>query len=420
MSEGLGISDDFWKMILPQIVYTDAGAHATCVALGAVVSYQRDRDRQDTSAIYRYYGRAVSKIQQDLAERPGEVTCLVTMCLLLVVTDLLLNRHHQALSHLQGSLTLLRRRQTTEDKLDTNDRFVISDVVDIVGTILDISASSFALELSPRLPRLVIPDSRALIDHNRTSDKELCVLTSLHATYAFLNEASRYKYVPTRFRPWDIEIDQHRHIGNLLCVLKSIGSNPGSGPMHSNNRTTALRAQCHSCLIWVSTILDPRECAYDSYAQLFRTIVNDARMSIDHTLSPFKKLNSKFIADLGIVQPLWFTASKSRDLETRLEAIDLLRKSGRNGPFDGRILSAVASRAVEIEHSTSTPSSPVLERDRICGCGPDIESLAQPNAENIKAYFSLCKDVEKMMAEETPDGYEKNSHWEIWTEMIRL
>lgn len=406
--------------MLPQMAHTDAGAHATCVALGAAVAYQRGRDRRHTSAIYLYYGRAISRIQQDLAERPEEVTCLVTMCLLLVITDLLMNRHKQALSHLQGSLTLLRRRQTAEDKLSTNDQFVVSDVADVVGMILDISASSFALELSPRLPRLVMSDSRNVIDGHRTSNEELRVLTSLHASYAFLHEASRFKYVPTRFRPLGIEIDQRRHIGNLLSVLKSIGSNPGSGVMHSNHRTTALRAQCHSCLIWVSTILDPRECAYDSYTQLFRTIVNDAKMSINHTISSSEKLSSKFIADLGIVQPLWFTASKSRDLETRLEAIELLRKSGTNGPFDGFILSAVARRAVEIERSTSTLSLLVPERDRICGCGPDIEALARPDTQSIKAYFSRCNDVEKMMAEETPDGYEKNSHWEIWTEIIPL
>ena len=111
MSAGLGMSDHFWRIILPQVACIDAGAHATCVALGAAVSYQRNENYCDVSTIHRYYGRAVAKIQQDLTERPGEVTSLVTMCLLLVITDLLMNRHTQALSHLQGSLTLLRSRQ---------------------------------------------------------------------------------------------------------------------------------------------------------------------------------------------------------------------------------------------------------------------------------------------------------------------
>lgn len=417
-------------MVLPQIAYTDAGAHTTCVALGAAVSYHRGRHRRDISAIYRYYGRAVSRIQQDLAERPGEVTCLVTMCLLLVVTDLLMERRSQALSHLQGSLTLLRRRQisTTEHEPDADDKFVMSDVVDTVGMILDISASSFALELPPRLPRLIIPESGAEGDGLRTSDQELHVLASLHASYAFLNAASKFKYVPMKFRPLGIEIDQHRHIGNLLSVLRSISSNLECGSVHSRTRLTVLRAQCHSCLIWVSTILDPWESAYDLYTQLFKTIVNDARLSIGRISNSVQRLSSVFSADLGIVQPLWFTASKSRDLEIRLEAIELLSKSGRNGPFDGSVLAAVARRAVDLEHSTlddklddqSILSSLVPERSRICGCGPDVEALARLDDQSIKAYFSLCKDVKKMMAEETPVGYENESHWEIWTERIPL
>ena len=119
---------------------------------------------------------------------------------------------------------------------------------------------------------------------------------------------------------------------------------------------------------------------------------------------------------------------KCRDLETRSTAIRLLEQCGTDGSFDAKILAAVSRRVIELEtfqHESTLPSvhdrsGVVPERLRICGCGPDLSQVRQSGDPQVTAFFSRCLDVSTMMAEQSPDGFENSTHWEIWTEVVPL
>lgn len=135
-----------------------------------------------------------------------------------------------------------------------------------------------------------------------------------------------------------------------------------------------------------------------------------------------------FSADLGLVQPLFFTAMKCRDSDIRSAAIEMLDQCGTDKPFDAKVLAAISRRVIELEMSqdgltrmpTHSPSDFVPERLRIGGCGPDYSHLRQVGDPQVTAFFSRCVDVSVIMAEKTPNDFEKSTHWQIWTETVTL
>lgn len=429
-----GITDQFWKQLLPQIAHTDLGVHAACVVLGTAVMHRRYRTDDRFSIVGKYYGRAIQQIQHDLATRPTEVSNIACMCFLLVMTDLLLDRHVQALSHLQGALALLHSRQqnSSPDGAITlasvpiqNSDFALIDVIDIAALSLDISVSSYASELPPRLP-----SPKAFDDSSFPwlKGQELRTLGVLHSAYEFLNRASTFKYVPIRFHPQDLDIDHGRHIANLISTTHALSFAIGQHSAQENRRLLILRMQFHSCLIRLATILCPEECIYDTYTEVFRCIIEDARLVMSG--EPRVPVNRELLisADLGLVQPLSFTAMKCRDFDIRSAAIALLNGCGTDGPFDAKVLAAISRRVIELEMSryeltqvsAHSLSDLVPERLRICGCGPDLSQVRQVGDPQVTAFFSRCVDISAMMAEQTADGFGKSAHWQIWTEAITV
>lgn len=426
-----GMTDDFWKLLLPQIAHADPGAHAACVVLGTAVMHRRDRTGERFLTVSKYYGRAILQIQHDLATRSTEMANIACMCFLLVMTDLLLNRPIQALSHLQGAIALLDSRQ---QKINLSrsikpgssspkaSDFAMVDAIDIAALSLDVNVSSYASEMPPRLSSPRIFDSSSFPG---MKGQELRALLTLHSAYEFLNRASNFKYVPIRFHPQGIDVEHGRHIANMMSVAHALSLALSQDSAHSDRRLSTMRMQCHSCLIRLATILCPEECVYDTYTELFRCIIEDASVILQrHRMALEDKLG--FSADLGLVQPLSITAMKCRDIDVRSAALNLLEQCGTDGPFDARVLAAISRRVIELEthehELTSKPahnwSDPVPESLRVCGCGPDLSRVRQVGDPRVTAFFSRCVDVSAMMAEQTSNGFEKSTHWQIWTETV--
>jgi hypothetical protein len=423
MHDSSGLVDQFWKHLLPQIAHMDPGAHAACVVLGSAVLYRRDGSLDRFSTVIRHYGHALQQIQHDLATRPKETTSLTSMCFLLVMTDVLMDRHVQALFHLQGGLALLRsRHQGGEDAAREVSDHVPIDAIDIAALSLDISVTSYATDIAPCLPSLKDFGISARWEYK---DLEVQVLGVLHSSYVFLNKASGLKYTPYQFRAADLGTDQGRLIAGLRTCTKAISSVVRQRSEQDYLRPLVLRMQCHSCLIALASILSPDECVYDTHTKLFQNIILDAKFIISRRP---KGSDRGVSADLGLVQPLSFTAMKCREFETRLAALEMLKQCGTDGPFDARVLAAVSRRAIELETSRDKLtygvfqplSSLVPEYKRISGCGPDLGQVRRAGDVQVLMFFSRCVNVSAMMAEQTPQGFEKSIYWEIWTESIPL
>ena len=68
--------------------------------------------------------------------------------------------------------------------------------------------------------------------------------------------------------------------------------------------------------------------------------------------------------ELGIIHPLFFVATKCRHYRVRRKAINLLKRAGREGIFEGPIMAIIALRMAQMEEEGVIPGSLVPERNR--------------------------------------------------------
>jgi hypothetical protein len=93
--------------------------------------------------------------------------------------------------------------------------------------------------------------------------------------------------------------------------------------------------------------------------------------------------------------------------------------------MDGKLLSVVASRAIEIEEENvdllasgglEVLPEHISERDRLHGCGMDSEAAAGKPMNMVRVMFSRCRDVKRMVS----GGilWDDRSNWDMWNEEL--
>ena len=133
--------------------------------------------------------------------------------------------------------------------------------------------------------------------------------------------------------------------------------------------------------------------AFDHIIKLIEGLIDPFRYGISsHDVLPMLSL------DMGVIAPLYFTAIKCRDHDTRQKAIDLLdRWPCREGVWDQRALAKLARKAMEIEESgTVRRNGAKVIRDAARIHRIDIEFLGTPKT--LKA--SLHRGVDEEPIEE--------------------
>ncbi|KXJ85613.1 hypothetical protein Micbo1qcDRAFT_141383 [Microdochium bolleyi] len=108
------------------------------------------------------------------------------------------------------------------------------------------------------------------------------------------------------------------------------------------------------CRIWTATALDATETCYDAYADVFRRCVVQAA-AFRHSLPAqwhAAKRQIKFMLEMGYAPMLYFIAVKCRDLDLRLQALQLMLLLGspRENLWDVSLMYARGLRIIEAEH----------------------------------------------------------------------
>ena len=413
-------------------------------ALGAAIEFSQSPGADPYVRYVRQYGYALKQVKETIASASLPQVPLVAACLLVAVSEVVMGQEPSALEHLKGTLMLVQHRHRTiggstkesQKKIDTTgnteDEFALANEVDAAGALLDLVTATYALGLEPRLPRLSVTHDGQ--EGNRTKTLraiEFRVLETLHDCYRFGSKHFRWKYVPHHLAPVTIYIDQSRFTGQLFQRIQELRDlrSKLNADSAKYSRALTLTAQCTTCLIYLSALFDPYETAYDRFSASFQSIVNDAETVINQQQNDAKGNSYISISlDLGVIQPLFITACKYRDHETRCKAISLLEKSGRDGPWDGRVCALLARRVVDLEEQATVAGDlnedvvpallPIPERIRLHSAGAAGVQPNHSHPQALEAWLTRCKDIELMMAAASPDAYEDESHWETWHEML--
>ncbi|KAL4900401.1 hypothetical protein BDW74DRAFT_182730 [Aspergillus multicolor] len=133
----------------------------------------------------------------------------------------------------------------------------------------------------------------------------------------------------------------------------SFTSNSASTPSLGRLGLLMLRTYADVATILLDTCTSVKETAYDVHQAAFERIIARYRNihSTDYPLaSDTCESDPTFMIDMGLFPPLYFTALKCRNHQTRHEALSILRQYVHmEGPWTGPMLARVAGHAVYLE-----------------------------------------------------------------------
>lgn len=440
----LGSGMLIWNQLLPQLSHAIPCVNAAAAALGAIYESTLLRGASSWSSNRRaamHYGLAIRHVQREVSSQLHGPVPLLLCCALLAFVELLRHRQSAALMHLQGALKLLSSRDlvrgrtphsavTNADTTNDATRTTVEDNLSLMFMTLDIQKASYVLGQPPVLGLATKHQSHGPRNFRNIGEAELELVRLIHSCYHFTAHASEFKYLPRAAIPSDLVFEQGQHIAKLSTWLDNLNQSflpvfhdsVQKLPPESYCHALVLRSQCLSTLVYLCGVLDARECSYDHHGPKFQRIVQDATVAIARGSEGSSGL-WRFRPCPGIIQPLFLTAIKYRHPDCRRRAIDLLDRSGREGPFDGKLLAAVARRLAGIEEAQYPSPLPgnilpgdIAEDVRVHGCGMDAEAKDDEPMHSVKVTFSQCLDVDQMIS--GPEVWDHSSNWAIWTEVV--
>ncbi|PYI02002.1 hypothetical protein BO78DRAFT_326213 [Aspergillus sclerotiicarbonarius CBS 121057] len=347
---------DLWDRLALQACYMEPALYHAAVALGAAhhdtgaKAVPRPITALKNSIWHQFaleqLGRSFMHLQRRGTSQDPEVFELTVMCCLLFVTlELVLGHYENAWKHLHGGLQVLREWETSSTRRMSPpvDNALLTTFVH-----LEIQASYFGGPVPPRnrgdasgyltpgTPEMPIQNihgarwaldmlTKEIVHFARfcstaspsaadQSARERHILSQLDQCAVGVQRLRRRKFPP---------IDARERIALDLLQLKQQG----------------LKLTLGTCYLPVN---DPRA---NRYISACKELVSFAA-SILKKSSDFPDLSM----DIGVIPPLFIVAQRCRDMDTRLSAIEALRHGPyREGPWDSKLLAAVALQTVKIE-----------------------------------------------------------------------
>lgn len=229
----------------------------------------------------------------------------------------------------------------------------------------------------------------------------------------------------------DLQVVQYKLSERLQLRAASLRDGtfaPELSELHDEDRIVS---QLHTCYAFISTAAKYRYWVHGSSRSDFASEMVSARAESTRPGSDYRLISI-------LPQPLFQTAMKCRDFHIRRRAVELLTKTGKEGPWDSRVLVAIARRAIEIEERSlehghgvmgevTVPEGARLRNDgmghisRDTGAPVDgvlqtLDTIARPRI--IEFRFQRCLNVDEFVKENTLG--EGSKLWIAWDEVIEV
>ncbi|KIX01233.1 uncharacterized protein Z518_08958 [Rhinocladiella mackenziei CBS 650.93] len=353
-----------WNCLLPQLSYSVESVKESLAAFGASYEHQMLKRQCVVSrqVLMKRTAASMKKLREDLVQLPYGPLPILVACVLLSCSEIMQHKLIDALVHLRGAFSTMSVRHHLALSSRGN-KSLQDDEISYPFRKLDLQVITYAPGRAPELPLSAtenMADSPKGLFTIDAADRILFRI--LHSCYHFTSVAGQYKYRTDAAVHESLVIEQGRHIGRMNDWLSYYARCHWDTNGHDSHQNRAhglvLQAQCLSALTYVSNIFEPFEQAYDKYSLLFQQIIecveNAFRANNDTDLPTFNP-------EMGIIQPLFWTAVKYRDSKWRSKAISLLRKCGREGPWCGYVEAVVAAAVVRAEEEASLGSAKAMD-----------------------------------------------------------
>ncbi|KAG8529693.1 uncharacterized protein KY384_005174 [Bacidia gigantensis] len=392
------------QQLILQASHSNGSTKHTVLALGSITEYLNEAKilsqnvSHDTGRLRYAHGqyiKAICELQKELSVTHNPPTELVlTSCLLLSLFDFLGGEDSNARVHLTAGIDILRRcyptelNELTSPGLQKNQQpnLMVQDFARIFS-VMDLHAA-FWLGLStcytlPMEPYPLLDKTLLIPGATPDLDKISLILNcQLGRANAFFHDNTPRYPSPSAFNvPFHIQAEKQRILYELEqwpSILTNFLSRTPQPTRLESDRIAIMRMQYLALHIRINTFLSPPLPAiYLPFTSAFSSILADAKAVLQFTPSKLPTpppetaqpplirenvlqaiaancgeedaLNMSFLSFVaGLIQPLYFTATKCQDARMCRDAIAMLEETPwREGAWDSSLMGRIARRELE-------------------------------------------------------------------------
>jgi hypothetical protein len=303
------------------------------------------------------------------------VEIVLISCILFICFEILQGNGMAALSHFEGGMSVLRDLMARSQHNRGNSIISTTELYELyhVFSRYDVQACSFQ---GTRSSQLTIPlTGRSL---SSLFEAQCYVFALFNSMYRFVREEARtYKYAATNNVPAHL-LTRREHLLESFkhwsaFIDRFAEEEKRSLSIQDRKRLIVLKAQEIVAIISLKTSLAcPGETNYDKFETEFKEIITLSE-SFAMVNKEMKDPWHTFTMELGIVQPLYYAASKCRHRSIRRRAIQALKEAGTEGIWEGPIVALIAQRVIEIEEEGVETDEVISEKARFHTVDLNIE-----------------------------------------------
>ncbi|KAI1177073.1 hypothetical protein F4777DRAFT_543656 [Nemania sp. FL0916] len=357
----------FWTHLVLQFSQMEPAVRHSVVAIGSL--YEQVHRHQvtgpllcDDKLVLSHYNAAIRHLKTMKNE-----SLVLLVCILFICIEFLLGNRAAANEHCQHGIIILKKVEETFPwaKEYLSPIFRRLSVLPFFFTVVE--------RLGPNL--LCLDDSIPFF--STISEAQFYLDGILGRTVRLIRRGDAYRLGNLKHEPVLPDLLAEQDFTRTLLddwyssftQLVSKSPEPGLRSVHRCDMIMRYLI----CRVWVGTCFDFHQTAYDKYNDIFRSMIDSAAAveSSDYAAQPIK-----FTFEMGFIPSLYFVAIKCRCLDTRLQALSLMKRLGaaRENLWEIVTMFASAKRIIEIEHGATLtddgqligePSCPGLPSDEV-------------------------------------------------------
>ena len=356
----------FWERLILQVSHSEPAVRHAVVALGSFHECLNVGDEGSVSKVdvhndFQYslqqYARSLACLRNLFLDKPDQQIDVILICCILFISFESLQGNYEPMAcHLQSGSKIISHWQS---KHSSNKSAIFSD------------------ELLPMFMRLTVQvkslfDTPLLIfDHGDSRsttplDSFTCLGQARDALYHQMNKILNFDQMTGGPTAWLLSIEKGpEEVAAALDTKNEYNTGlqqwltafdnfflRSSETMNNRELSASIVLKIHHLSAWLVLAACHLiyQCEYDSLIPQFKKIVSLSEsliMASEASTSTIGK--SSFGIDLGVVAPLYFTASRCRDPVIRRKAVQLLALPRREGTWDSKGAALVASKLIEVE-----------------------------------------------------------------------
>ncbi|KAI1483240.1 hypothetical protein F4774DRAFT_214851 [Daldinia eschscholtzii] len=338
----------FWTHLVMQFSNFEPAVRHAVVAISSLYEHMQTRSKYQQLVDNRFALSHYNSAIRELKTMNNEPLVLL-VCILFICIEFLQDNRNGAIQHCKHGVYILKNAEAafpwTKEYLSP------------IFRRLTIFPFFFALD-ETGFPKFInledrVPDSFASFD-----EAIYCIDGILLRTIRLVRSGDSYRLGNLRRCPVapDLLVEQKEtrvlleNWNNRFSYLQSRSSTPAM----SEETLCNITLRYGVARIWVETTFEYDETVYDRYLDRFRYMVGTAAKL--HSSKALRRGtlqgSPKFIFEMGFIPLLYYIVMKCRCLDTRLEALSLMKKLGaaKENLWEVSTMHAVARRMIEIEH----------------------------------------------------------------------